>query len=76
MDFVDALIVAKGSLTQDQLSELCGIPQRTISSHLSRRSEPRLSQIQKYERALPRLRELMRDGTALQEPAVVSGSAA
>lgn len=61
MEFKDALREAMGELTQEQLEELSGIPQATISTYVRGASLPGYKALVALERALPKLKQL-RDG--------------
>lgn len=58
MDFAKALREAMGpDMTQEQLEELSGVDQATVSRIL-RGGAPSFQSLERLERALPRLREI------------------
>ncbi|MDB5092420.1 MAG: hypothetical protein JWO85_521 [Candidatus Eremiobacteraeota bacterium] len=54
-------------MTQDQLASLSGVPQTNISRHLRGETEPRLTHLDNYERALPDLRAIRARDAAERE---------
>ncbi len=63
------LRIAMEGLTQEQLETASGVNQANISKLLLGKSEPKLSTLDKLERALPKLREL-RNAQHSQQSAV------
>jgi transcriptional regulator with XRE-family HTH domain len=58
MTFADMLRDAMNGMTQEQLEDRSGVSQGEISRYLRGEAEPKLTQLEALERALPRLRQL------------------
>lgn len=58
MDFAEALRLAMGEMTQQELEQLSGVDQALISRYLARKAYPGLRTLEKMERVLPSLRQL------------------